>query len=131
MNILRFCLIVCLATFALNGVAGADEPMTAAAVKEAMTGNTAVAPRRSGDGFYYLFRGADGYQAMESDNGFSNEGKWHVTEDGQVCSVWEKMCGGEERCVTYYSLGDDRYKFVRPDCSGGEFKVVKGNPKDL
>lgn len=33
--------------------------------------------------------------------------------------------------MTYYSLGEDRYKFVRPDGSSGEFKVVKGKPKDL
>ena len=130
-NFMRSCLILGLAAFAMNNTAQAETQMTAAEVMETMSGNTAVAPRRAGEGYYYLYRGDGGYQAMKSDNGFSDQGKWRVTDDGQVCSTWRKMRDGEERCVTLFSLGDNRYKFVRPDGSAGEFEVVSGNPKRL
>lgn len=130
MKTLPTCLMICLAAFALSGIARADEPMTATQVKEAMIGNTSIGTTSRG-GPYWVFRREDGTQAIETDSGFSDEGNWHITEDGQMCSTWEKIRGGEEQCLKYFPLGNDRYRYTRPDGSEADFKVVKGNPENL
>lgn len=122
-------LFVCIAVMA-SGIAHAEEPLTAAEVRAALLGNTGVGTTSRGDA-YWVYRNPNGEQVLQTDGGFSDEGEWRITDDGELCSKWEKIRKGEELCLKFYRLGEDRYKYFKPNGDEAQFKVIKGNPENL
>ncbi len=130
MTSLRIFLPILFATFALSGIAKADQPLTPTQMKEALIGNTGVGTTSRGTPYWVYYR-ENGEQAIETDSGFSDEGTWRISDKGQWCSKWEKIRDGEELCLTIFPDGKDRIKYTKPDGSESGFKIVKGNPENL
>ena len=130
MRMLRLMLPLLFAAMAFQGTARADEALSAAEVKQILTGHTALGTTSRGSP-YWLYRRADGTQSVETGSGFSDEGEWSVKDDGALCSVWEKIRDGEEHCTKIYRTGENRYYAIRTDDSKSVFKMLKGNPENL
>lgn len=130
MRIVRSLLPLLIVAVAAPSLAHADDAMSAQEVKQVLTDNTAQGSTSRGTP-YWLYRRADGTQALETDSGFSDEGEWSVKEDGTMCSEWEKIRDGEEHCTKIYRTGENRFYAIRTDGSKSVFKMLKGNPENL
>ncbi|MDD9925825.1 MAG: DUF995 domain-containing protein [Rhodospirillaceae bacterium] len=87
---MRSLLPLLIVAVAAPSLAHADDAMSAQEVKQVLTDNTAQGSTSRGTP-YWLYRRADGTQALETDSGFSDEGEWSVKEDGTMCSEWKKF----------------------------------------
>ena len=114
----------------VHGNARADEPLSAAELKAVLLGNTSIGSTSKGTP-YWLYRNPDGSQALETDSGFTDEGNWWVTDDGKMCSKWEKIRDGAENCGKVYRVSKDRYRTTSADGNDAYFKQVQGNSENL
>lgn len=80
--------------------ASADERMSSADVKTAISGKTVIGATASGVGYETTFA-ADGSVNVDTDGYGSDTGKWHVTKDGRMCATYERFYDGLERCVWF------------------------------
>jgi hypothetical protein len=84
--------------------------LSAAAVREAVAGNTGTGTMSGSHITYSMYLGADGTAEATLPTGI-DKGSWCLTDDGQWCAKWQLFRGGSEYCQRVYLEGDT-YRFV-------------------
>jgi hypothetical protein len=84
--------------------------LSAAAIREAVSGNTGTGTMSGSHITYSMYLAADGTAQAPLPTGIDN-GRWRLTDDGQWCAKWQLLRGGAEYCQRVYLEGNI-YKFV-------------------
>lgn len=79
---------------------------------------------------YWLYKRPDGTMTYKHEDGWTDEGKWWITDDGKSCTQLETVRKGKTRCSQIFRIGD-KYKVVRPDGSTHVIAVEAGNTQGL
>jgi len=91
-------------------VASSEPGLSAAAVRQAVAGNTGTGTMSGSHITYSMYLAPDGAAEAKLPTGI-DRGSWRLTEDGQWCAKWQLFRGGTEYCQRVYQDGDV-YKFV-------------------
>jgi hypothetical protein len=91
-------------------VMSAGPGLSAAAIREAVAGNTGTGTMSGSHIIYSMYLAADGTAQAKLPTGI-DKGIWRLTDDGQWCAKWQLFRGGSEYCQRVYLEGDV-YKFV-------------------
>jgi hypothetical protein len=101
------------------------QTLTGAEIKSAFVGNTQKG--ESINGIFLIYMAPNGAIRGQFDMG-RDSGKWHVTDDGKLCTTWRGLLGHHETCRTVQKKGAG-YLIISPE---GEVTatvtVVPGNP---
>ena len=87
--------------------------LSAAAVREAVAGNTGTGTMSGSHITYSMYLATDGAAEAALPTGI-DKGSWRLTDDGQWCARWQLFRGGVEYCQRVYRE-DDVYRFVNSD----------------
>jgi hypothetical protein len=87
--------------------------LTAAAIRDAVVGNTGTGTMSGSTIVYSMYVAADGTAQSRLPTGI-DEGSWRLTNDDQWCAKWQRFRGGAEYCQRVYKDGD-MYKFINSD----------------
>jgi hypothetical protein len=101
------------------------QTLTGAEIKAAFVGNTQKG--ESINGIFLIYLAPNGVARGQFDMG-RDSGKWHITDDGKLCTTWRGLLGHHESCRTVQKKGSE-YLIIEPQ---GEISatvtVVPGNP---
>ena len=110
-----------------------QQPLSANELKQLFpdTTQTGIA-RETAEGTenYWLYKRADGTMVYKTEKGYSDEGKWWITDDGKSCTQFNKLRKGKERCSKIYKAGN-KYESHRPDGTVKVITLESGNTKGL
>lgn len=79
---------------------------------------------------YWLYKRPDGTMTYKHEDGWTDEGKWWITDDGKSCTQLETVRRGEVRCSQILRI-DNKFKVLRPDGSTMVISIEAGNTQDL
>jgi len=117
---------VCMLALGVSAVAAEEvKILSAAEIKAAFVGNTMDHEKVN------VFWRADGTLTGKSkSSGSKDGGKYSISDDGTYCRAWNKWRGGAEQCGKVGKVGDMYARIVDGEVQS-QFKILKGNPKDL
>ena len=125
---------ICFLLFAgIQLTACSTQPLSVTELKQLFpdTTQTGIARETSeGTENYWLYKRTDGSMVYKTEKGYSDEGKWWVTDDGKSCTQFNKLRKGKERC-SIISKSCDGYQSHRPDGTMKAFTLESGNTKGL
>lgn len=79
---------------------------------------------------YWLYKRPDGTMTYKHEDGWTDEGKWWITDDGKSCTQLETVRKGVVRCSQILRI-DNKFKVLRPDGSTMVISIEAGNTQDL
>jgi hypothetical protein len=102
--------------------------LTGAEIKSAFVGNTQKG--ESINGIFLIYMAPNGAVRGQFDMG-RDSGKWHVTDDGKLCTSWRGLLGHHESCRTVQKKGSE-YLIIQPEGEiAATVTVVPGNPNKI
>lgn len=111
----------------------ADQQLSANQLKQLFPNSTQTGiARKTAEGIekYWLYKRKDGTMIYKTEKGYSDEGKWWITDNNESCTQFKKLRNGKMRCSKIFKTGE-KYKAQRPDGKIKEFILEAGNTKDL
>lgn len=91
-------------------VVPAGPGLSAAQIREALVGNTGTGAMSGSSITYTMYLAPDGTAQAKLPTGI-DDGKWRITDTGQICLVWRVFRNGQEFCQAVYKEADF-YKLV-------------------
>jgi hypothetical protein len=111
------------------GAVMAEQALSAKELKALFSNSTQTGETRKAKR-YWLYKRPDGTMTYKHEDGWTDEGKWWVTDDGKSCTQLETVRKGKVRCSQILHVGD-KYKVLRPDGSTVVVSIEAGNTQDL
>jgi hypothetical protein len=108
-------------------------PLTAEELRAAFTNHSLTGNDSKSGGTYTIYYDANGEQRGTWANGAdedSDVGRWEVTDEGRLCSVWNKWMKAERRCFLVYPDSDGGIAWFKEDGSplpDENEQLVEGN----
>ena len=107
------------------------KPLSAAQIKQALSGNTIEGVSAQSGNSFDGFVGKNGIIRILFDNGRGDEGTWRVTKDNTVCTKYSWIRQGDENCRRVYKVGNEYQSIQLDGSASSKYKIIKGNPKNL
>ena len=111
------------------GAVSAEQALSAKELKALFSNSTQTGETREAKK-YWLYKRSDGTMTYKHEDGWTDAGKWWITDDGKSCTQLEIVRKGKVRCSQILRIGD-KYKVVRPDGSTVVISVEAGNTQGL
>lgn len=111
------------------------QPMTAAEIRTAFTGNSLTGTAKDGSIFHVYFADQSTLRGIWRDGSVvdRDSGTWSVSDDGVYCSTWKNLRDGTEKCWRIYLGVDGDLTWFLPDGTNDDDdgRLVPGNPAGL
>ena len=130
MRVLFFATFVAACLLSNSAFTEDSMPLTAAELRSLFPGTTSTG--KTASGFKFHSYRAPGGKLYGASGGETDEGRWEITDEGQLCRQWNLWDGREWRCWIFFKKGDE-YEYWYADRSRmrGKVKIRPGNPENL
>ena len=112
-----------------SGSLSADEALSADAIKNLLTNNTMNCRNLEKNQEFSNYYRDNGTVTKLTAAGETQQGTWHVSEDGKHCQDWGKEAG--DCCFPIIDKGNGIYQKFEDGEPRSEFTVTQGNPNNL
>jgi hypothetical protein len=79
--------------------------LSADEIRSQLVGKTGSGPISGSNATQLVYFAADGTGVLKIPAG-TEQGKWRIAPEGQICETWERYRGGQEYCQRVYRQGD-------------------------
>ena len=79
--------------------------LSASEIRNQLVGNTGTGPMSGSLANFSVYLAPDGSAIAKLPSGV-DQGRWRVSQDDQLCMVWERYRNGQEFCQRVYRDGD-------------------------
>ena len=111
-----------LSLFSLHSAVLAEEFMSAADVKSALSGKTCSGEHLRKDFTFKVHFSSDGAVHQIKENGYEKKGKWSVLDNGKRCLEWNGT--DIRKCFPIRDNGDGTYTLVKVKGNGDIKKLI-------
>ena len=110
--------------------APSSPPLSPAQDQALVSGNTISGIAENGEPYFAFFSPSGTIHFRHGS--FDDNGTWHTSTDGRLCTLYRRVGGGAEHCYAFYQVGP-QVVFYDPtgQSAAGAFTVLSGNPEDL
>ena len=105
------------------------QPLSANAIRSALSNNTIHAYTPSGADYTIYFR-ANGTLHIKSPR-VDDNGKWSTEGNDKYCVKYDVGRGGQKYCYRIYELGSEYAFYTEEGTERHRFTILKGNPDKL
>ena len=116
-------------TSALPPSAPTSAPLSSAQDQALVSGNTVSGTAENGQPYFAFFSPTGTIHFRQGS--FEDNGTWHPSADGRLCTLYRQVGGGAEHCYAFYQIGPQVVFYEPSGQYGGAFTVLSGNPQDL